>query len=434
MSANVIIGAQWGDEGKGKVVDLYTEFADTVVRFQGGNNAGHTLVVEQDGVVQKTVLHLIPSGILHPTKTCVIAGGVVLDPAILLKEIDALKEKGHLKRDAQLRIATDASIIMPYHTALDLAREKARGDQKIGTTGRGIGPCYEDRVGRRAIFMRDLLSEERLRPKLESVLPEKNHLLTFFGGEALDFDEVLSTMLDCGKRLAPYVNDVGRYIHDEVSKGRNVLFEGAQGALLDIGLGTYPYVTSSHTTSGGVCVGAGIAPTVIDAVIGITKAYCTRVGSGPFPTELHEETGQYLRKAGHEFGSTTGRPRRCGWIDVAALRYATRINGFTGLAVTKLDVLSGLEKVKIGVGYTGPDGRHYDEPPMDVDLLETLTPVYEEVPGWKENIGDARGLEELPAGARHFLRRLEALLEVPIVLVSVGPRRAETIVLKNIYR
>lgn len=434
MSAHVIIGAQWGDEGKGKVVDLYTEFADTVVRFQGGNNAGHTLVVEHEGVVEKTVLHLIPSGILHATKVCVIAGGVVLDPKVLLTEIDALQARGHLMTAGQLRIAPEASIIMPYHTALDIAREKAKGDEKIGTTGRGIGPCYEDRVGRRAILMRDLLNEQALRGKLEGILPEKNNLLAFYGSPLLELEEVLTSLLTWGARLAPYVAEVGRFIYDEVNRGGNVLFEGAQGALLDIGLGTYPFVTSSHTTTGGVCVGTGIAPSAIDGVIGITKAYCTRVGSGPFPTELHDDLGQYLRKAGNEFGSTTGRPRRCGWIDVAALRYATRINGFTGLAVTKLDVLSGLDKVRLGIGYEGADGTRYEEPPMDVDVLETLQPVYEEVPGWKEEISDARVIEDLPQGARHFLSRLEALLEVPIVLVSVGPRRAETIVLKNIYR
>ncbi|MFU8805140.1 MAG: adenylosuccinate synthase, partial [Bradymonadaceae bacterium] len=335
MSAHIIIGAQWGDEGKGKVVDLFTEFADTVVRFQGGNNAGHTLVVEQDGVSQKTVLHLIPSGILHSTKVCVIAAGVVLDPGVLLTEIDALKKRGHLQNDGQLKIATDASIIMPYHCALDIAREKAKGDEKIGTTGRGIGPCYEDRVGRRAIFMRDLLDERVLRAKLTRILPEKNHTLAFFGAQTLELEEVAQTLLAYGKRLAPYVGNVGRFVHDEVSRGRDVLFEGAQGTLLDIGLGTYPYVTSSHTTAGGACVGAGIAPSAIDGVIGITKAYCTRVGSGPFPTELDDEDGKHLRKVGDEFGSVTRRPRRTGWLDLPALRYAARVKGIDGLALTK---------------------------------------------------------------------------------------------------
>lgn len=434
MAANVVIGAQWGDEGKGKVVDLYTEFADVVVRFQGGNNAGHTLVVERDGEVQKTVLHLIPSGILHSTKTCVISHGVVLDPEVLLEEIDALRQRGFLQRDEQLLIADDASVIMPYHRLLDVLREQAKGSDKIGTTGRGIGPCYEDKVGRRSIFVRDLLDEQRLAPKLEANLAEKNVLLEWHGHEPLDFDELLDSLLEYGQRIEPFVGNAGRFVHEQVSRGRNVLFEGAQGTLLDIGLGTYPFVTSSHTTSGGACVGAGVAPSQIDGVIGITKAYCTRVGAGPFPTELDDEIGRHLRDTGNEYGSTTGRPRRCGWIDAAALRYAARINGFTGLAVTKLDVLSGLDKVKICVGYTDAEGNEYDEPPMDPDMLETLEPVYEEVAGWDDDITGVRVLDELPYEAKHLLSRLQTLLEVPIALVSVGPKRAETIVVQNIYR
>jgi adenylosuccinate synthase len=434
MAANVVIGAQWGDEGKGKVVDLYTEFADVVVRFQGGNNAGHTLVVERDGEVQKTVLHLIPSGILHSTKTCVIGQGVVLDPAVLLGEIDALRRRGYLERDEQLLIADDASVIMPYHRALDVLREEAKGDDKIGTTGRGIGPCYEDKVGRRSIFVRDLLDERRLRLKLKANLAEKNVLLEWYGDSPLDFDELVTELLDYGQQIKPFVGDANRYVFEQVSRGRNVLFEGAQGTLLDIGLGTYPFVTSSHTTSGGVCVGAGIAPSQIDGVTGITKAYCTRVGAGPFPTELDDEVGRHLRDTGKEYGATTGRPRRCGWIDVAALRYAARINGFTGLAVTKLDVLSGVETIKIGVGYKDPAGNDYDEPPMDPEILETLEPVYEEVSGWSEDITGIRVLEELPHEAKHFLSRLQTLLEVPVTLVSLGPKRAETIVVQNIYR
>ncbi len=434
MAANVVIGAQWGDEGKGKVVDLYTEFADVVVRFQGGNNAGHTLVVERDGEVQKTVLHLIPSGILHANKTCVIGQGVVLDPNVLLQEIDALRQRGYLARDEQLLIADDASVIMPYHRLLDVLREQAKGSDKIGTTGRGIGPCYEDKVGRRSIFVRDLLDEARLADKLEANLAEKNVLLQWHGHEPLEFETLLDEMLAYGERIERFVGDADRFVYDQVSRGRNVLFEGAQGTLLDIGLGTYPFVTSSHTTSGGACVGAGIAPSDIDGVIGITKAYCTRVGSGPFPTELDNEMGQHLRDTGHEYGATTGRPRRCGWIDAAALRYAARVNGFTGLTVTKLDVLSGLDKVKICVGYRDPSGAEFDEPPMDPLVLETLEPIYEEVGGWSEDITGVRVLEELPHAAKHFLSRLQTLLEVPIALVSVGPKRAETIVVQNIYR
>lgn len=434
MAANVVIGAQWGDEGKGKVVDLYTEFADVVVRFQGGNNAGHTLVVERDGEVQKTVLHLIPSGILHKSKTCVIGQGVVLDPEVLLQEIDALRQRGFLERDEQLLIADDASVIMPYHRSLDILREQAKGDDKIGTTGRGIGPCYEDKVGRRSVFVRDLLDERRLRAKLEAILPEKNTLLEWHGDEPLEIDALAEQMLELGRRIEPFVGEANRFVYDQVSRGRNVLFEGAQGTLLDIGLGTYPFVTSSHTTSGGVCVGTGIAPSQIDGVTGITKAYCTRVGAGPFPTELDDEIGQHLRDTGNEYGSTTGRPRRCGWIDAAALRYAVRVNGFTGLAVTKLDVLSGIDTVKICVGYTDPDGNEYDEPPMDPEVLETLEPVYEEMPGWSEDITGIRVRDELPHEAKHFLSRLQTILEVPITLISVGPKRAETIVVQNIYR
>lgn len=434
MAANVIIGAQWGDEGKGKVVDLYTEFADIVVRFQGGNNAGHTLVVEKDGEVQKTVLHLIPSGILHATKTCVIGQGVVLDPEVLLAEIDALRQRGYLEGDDQLLIADDASVIMPYHRSLDVLREQAKGEDKIGTTGRGIGPCYEDKVGRRSVFVRDLLDEGRLRTKLDAILSEKNLMLEWYGQEPIDLDELVEAFLGYGERIECFVGNAGRFVHEQVSRGRNVLFEGAQGTLLDIGLGTYPFVTSSHTTSGGVCVGTGIAPSQIDGVTGITKAYCTRVGAGPFPTELDDQMGQHLRDTGQEYGSTTGRPRRCGWIDAAALRYAVRVNGFTGLAVTKLDVLSGLEKVKIGVGYKDADGHTYDEPTMDPEKLEGFEPVYEELPGWSEDITGVRVLDELPHEAKHFLERLQTLLEVPISLVSLGPKRAETIVVQNIFR
>ncbi|MFW5967140.1 MAG: adenylosuccinate synthase [Persicimonas sp.] len=434
MSTNVIIGAQWGDEGKGKVVDLYTEFVDVVVRFQGGNNAGHTLVVEEDGNVEKTVLHLIPSGILHDDKTCVIGQGVVLDPSVLLDEIDALRKRGYLADDEQLLIADDASIIMPYHRQLDVLREEAKGEDKIGTTGRGIGPCYEDKIGRRSIFVRDLLDENRLRSKLEPILAEKNVLLEWLGAEPLRLDALCEELVGYGERIAPFVGAARRFVHEQVSRGKSVLFEGAQGTLLDIGLGTYPFVTSSHTTSGGVCVGAGIAPAQLERVTGITKAYATRVGAGPFPTELDDEMGRHLRDVGEEYGSTTGRPRRCGWLDAAALRYASRVNGFTSLAVTKLDVLSGLDTVKICVGYRDAEGGELDEPVMDPKTLETLEPIYEEHPGWSEDITGVRILDDLPAEARHFLDRLETLLDVPIALVSVGPQRAQTIVVEKFHR
>ncbi len=433
MATNVVIGAQWGDEGKGKVVDLYTEFADMVVRFQGGNNAGHTLVVERDGELEKTVLHLIPSGILHEDTRCVIASGVVLDPGVLIEEIEGLRAQGYSVEPDQLVVAENASVIMPYHQTLDVARESDDSQQKIGTTGRGIGPCYEDRVGRRAIFARDLTDEARLRRKIGSNLAEKNQILSSMGADTYETDELVERCLEWGEQLEPFVVDAGRLVDEAVQRDERVLFEGAQGTMLDIGHGTYPYVTSSHTTSGGVCVGAGIAPRDIGGVVGISKAYCTRVGRGPFPTELDNEAGEHLREVGNEFGSTTGRPRRCGWVDVAGLRYAHRVNGFSGLAVTKLDVLSGLDTVKICVGYTDEDGKRYDQPPSDPDLLEALDPVYEELPGWEDDITGVRVLEDLPDAARQFLNRLETLLEVPIVLVSVGPARNETIVVENVY-
>lgn len=402
MAANVIIGAQWGDEGKGKVVDLYTEFADIVVRFQGGNNAGHTLVIQRDGKPQKTVLHLIPSGILHDDKTCVIAQGVVVDPDILIEEIDALRHRGYFQRDEQLLIAEDASIIMPYHRELEELREAAAGDASFGTKGRGVGPCYEDKVGRRSIFVRDLLDEPRLVEKVRAALPEKNALLHWYGYPPLDFNKVIDDLLDRAPRIAPFVGNANRFVHEAMSRGRDILFEGAHGTMLDVALGTYPYVTASHTTSAGACVGAGVAPSRIDGTIGIAKAYCTRMGAGPFPTGLDDKIGEHLREAGKEYDTMTGRARRCGWIDVAALRYAVRVNGFTGLAVTKLDVLSGLDNVKICVGYRDPAGNEYTEPIMDPEVLETLEPIYEVLPGWREDISGVRVLEELPAAARHF--------------------------------
>ena len=435
MPAHVIVGAQWGDEGKGKVVDLYTEFADVVVRYQGGNNAGHTLVVERDGAQDKTVLHLIPSGILHSDKVCVIASGVVVDPAICLKEINALVERGYLTPGSdRLILAQDASVIMPYHSDLDIAREASRGAEKIGTTGRGIGPCYEDKVGRRSILIRDLLDRDSLKIKLQRVLPEKNHLLRFYGKEEHDIDQLLDEMTRYGERLAPFVADAKSYIWGELARDKQLLFEGAQGTLLDVGLGTYPFVTSSHTTAAGVCIDTGVAPRDLDEIVGITKAYCTRVGAGPFPTELDDDVGEHLRRVGNEFGSTTGRPRRCGWLDVAALRYAVRVNGITGLAITKLDVLSGLDTIKICVGYETEEGVILDEPPMDAVTLEGLTPVYEECPGWKEDIIGTRQREELPRAAQRFLQRIEMMLEVSIMLISVGPARSETIVIRHLNR
>ena len=424
MPAHVVVGAQWGDEGKGKVVDLYTEFADIVVRYQGGNNAGHTLVVERDGAPDKTILHLIPSGILHEGKTCVIASGVVVDPGILLQEIEALRERGYLEDPSRLLLCENASVIMPYHKALDVARETSRGEDKIGTTGRGIGPCYEDKVARRAVRVRDLLDEQALSDRLEEVLGEKNQMLGHHGHEGFAPEELLEELLAHGERLRPFIRPTGSFIHAELQRGRHILFEGAQGTMLDVGLGTYPFVTSSHTTAAGVCINTGVAPGALDEIIGITKAYCTRVGAGPFPTELDDEIGQHLRDVGQEFGSTTGRPRRCGWIDVAALRYAARVNGLTGLAVTKLDVLSGLETIRLGVGYHAPDGTSYAEPPLHAGVLAELAPEYEEMPGWSEDLRGVRQWDDLPANARRLLRRIEMILSRPPSCSSRWGRRA----------
>lgn len=423
MGATVVIGAQWGDEGKGKVVDILAEHADLVVRFQGGNNAGHTLVI--DGV--KTVLHHIPSGILRRESRCVLCSGVVLDPEILLEEIERLVARGILASADQLTIGRECSVIMPYHRTLDAAREAGTHGVKIGTTGRGIGPCYEDRVGRRAVLVRDLLDEASLRAKVESNLVEKNALLALYGGDRFTVDEIVGQYLAFGERLVPYIDDANRLVRDAVSDGRGVLFEGAQGTLLDVGLGTYPFVTSSHTTTASVCVGTGISPQEIDEVVGVTKAYCTRVGEGPFPTELFDDAGDFLRKEGAEFGSTTGRPRRCGWLDVAALRYAARINGITNLAVTKLDVLSGLDTIRVATGYHDDlDDVTYVEPPADWRILDRVVPQWVDFEGWSQDVSQCASFDELPAAARTYVEEMERMIGVRIGIVSVGPGRLST--------
>src|SRR6267154_1415250 len=396
MSNVVIVGAQWGDEGKGKVVDLFTSWADVVVRYQGGANAGHTLVV--GGV--KTVLHLVPSGILHPGKKCIIGNGVVVDPEALLEEIDLLRSRGLLSDAAQLVVSENAHVILPYHKRIDVGREKQKA---IGTTGRGIGPCYEDKVARRGIRVRDVLKEGALRTKLE-------------------------------ERMRPYVGDASEVLSHEVAKGRAVLFEGAQGTLLDIDHGTYPYVTSSNTVAGNAAVGAGLGPTAIHSVIGITKAYTTRVGNGPLPTELNDATGEKLRAVGAEYGATTGRPRRCGWLDALVLRYAARVNGLSGLAMTKLDVLTGFEKILVATAYKLPNGKTVGEFPSDPELLEQAKPIYEELPGWKEPLGDQREYQELPENTRRYIERVEQLVGVETIAVSLGAERAQTIVRKNPFR
>jgi adenylosuccinate synthase len=427
MANVVVIGAQWGDEGKGKVVDIYTEFADDVVRYQGGNNAGHTLVVGDE----KVILHLIPSGILHDGKRCVIGNGVVLDPEVFIREITKLKAGGYLKDDKMLLLSEALHIIMPYHKRIDIARERKSGAKKIGTTGRGIGPAYEDKIGRRGIRLMDLLDEKAFTRKVKEVLEEKNLILKeLLGDEPFTFEEIYNEYMGYAETLRKYAADTSLILHQEIKAGKSLLFEGAQGTLLDVDHGTYPYVTSSSTCSGGACTGSGVSPREIHEVIGISKAYATRVGSGPFPTELLEETGEVLRKAGNEFGSTTGRPRRCGWFDALVARYAVRVNGLSGIAITKLDVLSGLDTIKVCTGYTY-QGRVLDEIPASLEVMEQCTPIYEELPGWTEDITAAKSMDELPKNARDYVARVEALSGAPVVLVSVGPRRDETIVLRN---
>lgn len=427
MPGCVVVGAQWGDEGKGKIVDWLTERVDLVVRFQGGNNAGHTLVVDNGDGPVKTVLHLIPSGILHENRLCLIASGVVIDPTVLAKELDSLIERKVPVGPERLLISADAHVIMPYHRALDIAREARRGEAKIGTTGRGIGPTYEDKVARRGLRMRDLVDPERLRRVLTEILPERNALLSYLGAETFDVEQLVAEYAPIAARFAPYLTDCRDLMYNAQAEGKRILFEGAQGAMLDVAHGTYPFVTSSHTTSGGVCVGAGVSPKSVGHVIGIAKAYCTRVGAGPFPTELFDDVGQALRDKGHEYGSTTGRPRRCGWFDGAAMRFAARLNGFDQLAVTKLDVLSGLDEVKICVAYE-IDGKRYDVANPDLELLEKAVPVYESMPGWTEELDDVRCFDELPENARKFLDRLAEVVEVPVGMLSVSPRRDATII------
>ena len=422
----VIIGAQWGDEGKGKVVDLLTEKAAAVARFQGGHNAGHTLVIGG----QKTVLHLIPSGILHEGVACLIGNGVVLSPAALLTEIDRLETQG-VEVMAQLRISETCPLILPYHVALDLAREKARGDHAIGTTGRGIGPAYEDKVARRALRLGDLFHRERFAAKLSEVLDFHNFVLQrYFQTEPVDCQQVLDDTLAMGERLRPLATDVTVLLDAHRRRGDNVLFEGAQGALLDIDHGTYPYVTSSNTTAGGAATGTGLGPRYLDYVLGITKAYTTRVGAGPFPTELFDATGDYLTERGHEFGSTTGRRRRCGWFDAVALRRSMVNNSVSGLCVTKLDVLDGLDRIQMCVAYQCGAER-FEYAPLGAEALAACQPIYEEMPGWRDSTVGVRRYAELPANARAYLRRIEELTGTPIDIISTGPDRADTIVLRD---
>jgi adenylosuccinate synthase len=426
VSNIVIVGTQWGDEGKGKIVDLLAEFADIVVRFQGGNNAGHTMVVKG----KQFISHLVPSGILQ-NKTCIIGNGMVIDPSVLLEEIDYLISKGISVGPDNLKISEKAHIIMPYHKHVDNAREKTEGDKKIGTTGRGIGPCYEDKATRRGIRFIELIDTEVFIEKVKSIVKEKNfYLKNFLSYETVDPESIINQYNGYAKKLAPYVTNISIIIDDALKEGKQVLFEGAQGAHLDIDHGTYPYVTSSSTIAGNACSGAGVGPKKITGVIGIVKAYTTRVGEGPFPAELFDETGDAIQKKGVEFGATTGRKRRCGWLDTVILRNAVRLNGLTGIAITKLDVLDGLETVNICTSYEY-NGKPVNNFPASLKKLAACKPVYETLPGWSEDISSIKKFEDLPQNTINYLKRVEELIETPINIVSVGPGRDETIMLKN---
>jgi adenylosuccinate synthase len=428
----VVIGTQWGDEGKGKIVDWLTDHAQGVVRFQGGHNAGHTLVING----KKTVLHLIPSGILRDGVMCYIGNGVVLNPQALLKEMDELQAAG-IDVYGRLKISEACPLILPYHEAIDKARELAKGDAKIGTTGRGIGPAYEDKVARRAIRLQDIFYRERFAAKLGEVLDYHNFVLkNYFNAPTVDFQKTLDDTLALAERIKPLVMDVPRALYEANQAGNSLLFEGAQGALLDIDHGTYPFVTSSNCIAGAACAGAGVGPQMLNYVLGITKAYTTRVGSGPFPTELYDAVakcdpiGEGLAKRGHEFGSTTGRARRCGWFDAAALKRSIQINGVSGLCVTKLDVMDGMETVRLGVAYT-INGVKSDILPVGADLLADCQVVYEEMPGWSECTLGIQKYEQLPLAARNYLARIAEVCGVPVDMVSTGPDRDETIVLRH---
>jgi adenylosuccinate synthase len=423
MPTRIVLGAQWGDEGKAKVVDYLTLEADVVVRYQGGANAGHTVIVGET----EFVFHMIPSGIMHEDKTCVVGNGVVIDPEAMLSEIEDLETKG-FSVAGRFFVSHIAHLVMPYHKALEKAGEESKDGVTIGTTGRGIGPAYRDKVERsHGVRVMDLLDPARLRDKLRAIISAKNELLTkVFDQEPLEAGPIIDDYVGYGEQLKPYVTDASVLLNRAIDQGKKVLFEGAQGTLLDIDHGTYPYVTSSNTTAGGACTGTGIGPTRIDEVIGVTKAYTTRVGNGPFPTELLGEEGERLRNAGHEFGATTGRPRRCGWFDAAILRASSRINGLTSIALTRLDVLDELESLKLGVGYRC-DGEVLEEFPADPQVLERCEPIYEEVEGWCAPTTEARRFDDLPPQARAYVERVAELSRAPVSLISVGPERASTI-------
>ena len=430
MAKNVVvIGSQWGDEGKGKVVDWLTDHAQAVVRFQGGHNAGHTLVIGG----KKTILRLIPSGILRENVACYIGNGVVISPEALLNEIEELEAAG-VDVKSRLRISEACPLILPHHVALDQAREAAKGAGKIGTTGRGIGPAYEDKVARRAIRLQDLLHRERFAAKLGEVLDYHNFVLkNYFHSPIVDFQATLDATLALAARIEPMVADVPSMLYEAQKAGKNLLFEGAQGTLLDVDHGTYPYVTSSNTVAGAACAGAGVGPHLLHYVLGITKAYTTRVGSGPFPTELDDDIGKHLAERGHEFGSVTGRARRCGWFDAAALKRSIQINGISGLCVTKLDVLDGVETLQLGVGYR-LDGERRDLLPFGAEALAGCEPIYEEIPGWTQSTVGLTRFDELPQAAQRYLQRIEEICEVPVDMISTGPDRAQTIVRRHPFK
>lgn len=430
MAKNVVvIGLQWGDEGKGKLVDWLTDNVAGVVRFQGGHNAGHTLVIGG----KKTILRLIPSGMLHPHVTCYIGNGVVLSPKALLDEIDELEQAG-LDVVNRLRVSEACPVILPYHVAIDKAREAAKGEAKIGTTGRGIGPAYEDKVARRAIRVQDLFARERFASKLGEVLDYHNFILkNYFKAPVVDFQSTLEETLVLAERLRPMVTDVSGAVNQLMREGKSILFEGAQAALLDIDHGTYPFVTSSNCVAGQACAGAGVGPNALHYILGVAKAYATRVGAGPFPTELDDEVGEHLRVRGNEYGSVTGRPRRCGWFDAAALKRAVQLNGVSGLCITKLDVLDGLDTVRLATGYR-VNGEVRDILPVGAEALSACEPIYEEFPGWKESTFGIRSFEALPANAQSYLRRLQEIIGAPVDIISTGPDRDETILMRDPFK